>query len=198
MTTGQEQSLTVSFDNVRCIREEAIPEDRTAGLLGANDTEKKFIEFHRENPAVYALIVKLAREAKRRGKTKCAIDMIHAVCRWDFWLNTTSDDEYKLNNNHRPYYARLIMKQEPDLTDFFDLRELHSPSEIDSLPDGPRMAILCVGPGGKERLVPMDAVCEHSEVVRPNDFGVLIVKRLWAEAVGITKRRSVAEMENQR
>jgi hypothetical protein len=87
--------------------------------------DREFYDFHAKNPAVYRKLVELARQAKASGRTRVGIGMLYEVVRWHVFLITT-DDEYKLNNNHRSRYARLIMEQEPDLAGIFELRELHS------------------------------------------------------------------------
>ena len=85
-----------------------------------------FLAFHEANPEVYAQLVKLARQAKARGRTKMGIGMLWEVLRWHFWLETKGDAEFKLNNNHRSRYARLIMGLEADLLGVFETRELRS------------------------------------------------------------------------
>ena len=35
---------------------------------------------------------------------------------------TTPDPVFKLNNNHRAFYARLLMAQEAELEGFFEVR----------------------------------------------------------------------------
>lgn len=87
--------------------------------------EMAFRAFHQKNPDVYAKLVDLARRAKRAGKTNIGIGMLYEVVRWDYYL-TTSDDDFKLNNNYRSRYARLIMDAEPDLAGIFHLRELRA------------------------------------------------------------------------
>ena len=85
--------------------------------------ERAFSEFHARNPLVYERLVKLARDLRARGHRKLGIGMLYEVVRW-MELMETSDAEFKLNNNHRSRYARLIMSREPDLCDVFELREL--------------------------------------------------------------------------
>lgn len=87
--------------------------------------EAEFKSFHGQNPDVYLLLVKLAREAKSKGKTKAGIKMLFEVVRWEKYLTTTTSD-FKLNNNYTSRYARLIMQTEPDLKDFFNVRSLHT------------------------------------------------------------------------
>jgi hypothetical protein len=87
----------------------------------AETLEDRFREFHEENPHVYEEIVRLCRKAKERGRQRWGIGGVFEVLRWS-WLKTTGE-EFKLNNNHRAFYARLVMEREPDLAGFFQLRE---------------------------------------------------------------------------
>jgi hypothetical protein len=86
--------------------------------------ERAFVEFHEKNPQVYERLVKLARDLRARNRSrKLGIGMLYEVVRWMHFMETT-DEEYKLNNNHRSRYARMIMRNEPDLADAFEVREL--------------------------------------------------------------------------
>lgn len=83
---------------------------------------QKFEQFHAENPRVYTTLVRLAREwINRTGRQKLGIKTLYERARWEIAL-ATSDPDYKLNNNYTAFYARLIMHQEQDLADMFDLR----------------------------------------------------------------------------
>jgi hypothetical protein len=86
-----------------------------------------FRAFHAENPQVYATLVRLSREATVRGRTRIGVGMLWEVMRWEMWLASSKDDEgWKLNNNFRSRYARMIMEREQDLADVFEIRELRS------------------------------------------------------------------------
>jgi len=87
--------------------------------------EEAFRTFHAANPHVYQELVKLARRARRRGVARIGIGMLFEVLRWNVALRT-GGDEFKLNNNYRSYYARLIMLTEPDLVGVFETRQLHA------------------------------------------------------------------------
>jgi hypothetical protein len=91
--------------------------------------EAQFREFHRLNPDVYSTLVDLARKAKSRGKTKIGIKMLWEVLRWERFLATVGDSDYKLNNNYHSRYARLIMEQEGDLAGIFEVRKLKTPQD---------------------------------------------------------------------
>lgn len=83
-----------------------------------------FLRFHRENPHIYDEIVKLARRARGAGSQKIGIGMVFEVMRWRHTIGSSGDD-FKLNNNYRSYYARMVMAREYDLRDIFELRGLH-------------------------------------------------------------------------
>jgi len=89
--------------------------------------EDQFKIFHLMNPWVYDLLVNQARYLRFRGHQRVGIGMLFEVLRWKQMM--TTDDphsEFKLNNNYRSHYARLIMANEPDLVGIFELRELRT------------------------------------------------------------------------
>lgn len=86
--------------------------------------EARFREFHANNPEVYKELVDLARIAISKGKKKIGIRMLWEVMRWNRFLVTTDESQYKLNDHYYSRYARLIMDQEPDLASIFEVREL--------------------------------------------------------------------------
>ena len=83
----------------------------------------RFNAFHKANPHVYVALRHLGLMMKRRGHKRIGIAMLFEQLRWAYYLQTTDTDGFKLNNNYRAYYARLLMKQEPELTGFFTTRE---------------------------------------------------------------------------
>jgi hypothetical protein len=85
--------------------------------------EREFKDFHAEHPEVYWQLVKLARTWQTNGTAKLGIATLFEVLRWNSHLNPAHDGGYKLNNNYRALYARLIMEQEPDLNGLFEIRE---------------------------------------------------------------------------
>ena len=97
----------------------AIPQ---LSLLGEPNTcEERFLEFHQENPHVYDRLVAMCRRLTAKGHKKIGIAMLFEVMRWDHML-ATSDEPYKLNNNYKAYYARMIMASEADLAGVFNTR----------------------------------------------------------------------------
>lgn len=84
--------------------------------------ELAFWEFHKSHPEVYRRLVKLARDWFKRGRGRIGIATVFETARYTLAMETDSDG-LKLNNNHRAFYARLIMEREPDLDGMFGLRK---------------------------------------------------------------------------
>jgi len=86
---------------------------------------KRFEKFHADNPSVYDNLVRLAREFRRKGSNhnrKMGIAMLYETLRWNYYMNVETEEEYKLPNEFRAPYSRLVMDQEPDLQDAFTIR----------------------------------------------------------------------------
>jgi len=89
----------------------------------AKHIEEKFETYHKDNPHVYDLFVRFAKEAKESGRDKFSAYAIFERIRW-FVDVETRGDRFKVNNNYRPYYARKMMEEYPEFHDFFHIREL--------------------------------------------------------------------------
>lgn len=92
-------------------------------------TLSQFERYHGDNPHIYEGLKALAIRAKNAGFKAMGINRLHEILRWDLELAAKSDpqgDNYNLNNNYRPFYARLLMQQEPDLRGFFRTRHMEA------------------------------------------------------------------------
>lgn len=99
--------------------------------LGQTDMATKFEEFHANNPKVYETLVRLARQwVSTTGRHKIGIGALTERTRWEIAI-ATSDPDFKINNSYRAWYARLIMRQEPDLAGLFELRASEADSWIE-------------------------------------------------------------------
>ena len=96
----------------------------TERLLFGDDgpLREEFEKFHAANPHVYQAICKLAETAIERGRTHYSIATIYEVVRWHGHFGTNSDGDFKLNNNHRAFYARLWLADHPERPEFFGTR----------------------------------------------------------------------------
>lgn len=93
--------------------------------LPNNETDRKFQEFHKKNPEVYKHFVRITREAHNKGKKTLSIWLVANVVRWYVNMNTEDpNSEFKISNDYLSRYARLIMRQEPDLDGIFKIKRL--------------------------------------------------------------------------
>lgn len=106
--------------------EENLPSSDHVGPSPEATIKAAFLRFHADNPHIYDELVMLTRRAQRAGATKIGIGMLFEVLRWRVTLRTGGDD-FKLNNNYRSYYARMIMMRNEDLLGIFEIRRLHGP-----------------------------------------------------------------------
>jgi len=83
---------------------------------------EKFANFHFENPNVFRRLRERCWDLKAVGHKTYRIDLLigELVVKYD---ERTSDRKFGINNNHRPYYARLLNKQ-PGLEGFFKTRAM--------------------------------------------------------------------------
>jgi hypothetical protein len=92
---------------------------------GATISER-FDSFHRQNPWVYQALEELTRDEFARGNRRIGIAMLFEVLRWHYGRRTEGD-QFRLNNNLRSRYARLLMHNHPEWGEVFTTR--HLPSE---------------------------------------------------------------------
>lgn len=76
-----------------------------------------------DGAAVYAMVRRLALVMRRRGYAHYGIGALWETARYRLDLGRPGDP-YRLNNNWRSRMARELMRREPDLAGFFELREL--------------------------------------------------------------------------
>jgi aspartyl aminopeptidase len=88
--------------------------------------EEKFIKFDNENPKVYEMFVHFASELIDKGYKNLSTSLITERIRWEVKLFTVSDDQFKINNNHRAFYARKFMEDFPEYNGYFRIREQRS------------------------------------------------------------------------
>jgi len=89
-----------------------------------------FEKYCEDNPQVLVVLERFTWEAFAHGHTHIGIDFVHARARWYTSIETTGDD-FKLSNNFRPYYARLIMQRHPELRGVFRLRKAAADKELE-------------------------------------------------------------------
>lgn len=89
--------------------------------------EERFLEFHETNPNVYQWLRYFAIQAVSAGRRRLGIKHLIERARWEVALVTQGTDSFKVNNDHAPHYARLLMANEPLLAGVFETRVRRSP-----------------------------------------------------------------------
>lgn len=84
--------------------------------------EEAALAFHQRNPHVLQEIARVALRVKRAGRKRWSVNAAFEVVRYNADV-TTDHRTYKLNNNHRAFYARWLMRDVPELKGFFATRD---------------------------------------------------------------------------
>jgi len=90
--------------------------------LMTEQQEAQFRNFHRVHPHVYEQLKTLALRLKNVGVQSYGMKALFEILRFNALLSV--DNNFELNNNYAPLYARLLMKQEEELQGFFKIRTL--------------------------------------------------------------------------
>jgi hypothetical protein len=77
---------------------------------------------------VEAEAVRRARAVRARGLEHFGVAAIFESIRYDWTVGLLGDEDYRLNNNHRSFMARHLMREYPDLAGLFELRMLRGQS----------------------------------------------------------------------
>ena len=74
-----------------------------------------------QNPGAMFHFREFARQKIIRHQ-RFGIAAITERVRWEMSLSTTSDDGFKINNNHRAYIARRLVEEMPEVADLIRVR----------------------------------------------------------------------------
>ena len=85
--------------------------------------------FHAARPEIFHLFDKFTYQLIARGFKNYSVNAIFERIRWETdQADTEGRASFKLNNNHRSFYARRWMNKHPEHRGFFRLREQVSKS----------------------------------------------------------------------
>lgn len=87
---------------------------------------ERFEAWHALNPHVYVELRRLALDMVRRGSTRLSISMLTEVLRWSALQTRPDAQGYKINNDFRALFARMLSDNEPELAGRFELRARRS------------------------------------------------------------------------
>jgi hypothetical protein len=103
--------------------------ERQSRFTFESHQEARFAQYHADHPEIYRALLRFALEARRAGRDRLSINALFERVRWETLVGA-GDDTFKLNNNWRAHYARLLMRQEPALGPaFFETRTSRADTE---------------------------------------------------------------------
>lgn len=89
-------------------------------------------KYMRQNPAIWQQFCKFTWELVNAGCTRFGVALIFERIRYETKLRGVGEgEEFKINNNYRPYFARRFMKENPEAGEVFELRKVGQTREAD-------------------------------------------------------------------
>lgn len=96
--------------------------DRAGEQLSIQD---RFEAFHQLNPWILGKLEAMTADCVDRGLRRVGIGMLFEVLRYEYG-RATRGDAWKLNNDYRSRYARLLLERHPEWSSVFETRGLRS------------------------------------------------------------------------
>lgn len=87
--------------------------------------QDRFEAFHELNPWILTKLEAMTADCVERGLPRVGIGMLFEVLRYEYG-RATRGDTWRLNNNFRSRYARLLLERHPEWSSVFELRGLRS------------------------------------------------------------------------
>ncbi|MEV4557214.1 hypothetical protein AB0K51_09465 [Kitasatospora sp. NPDC049285] len=87
--------------------------------------QQQFEAFHQLNPWVLDALEELTADCLTRGFPHVGIGMLFEILRWRYGLHTRGD-AFRLNNNFRSRYVRLLIDRHPEWISVFEVRALRA------------------------------------------------------------------------
>lgn len=121
MTTDHEWSPVSESEQLVLEMQPLITPERVEG----ESIQQRFEAFHASNPWVYQAFCQITDDWIARGKGRIGIGMLTEILRWQYGRQTRGDD-FKINNNFRSRYVRLMVAEHPEYAEVFQTRELRA------------------------------------------------------------------------
>ena len=103
----------------------------------ADQIREAFEQYHSDNPQIWELFEKYTLATISRGHEHYGSSSVFERIRWHFAVDTKGPEakEVKINNNFKPYYARMFHTTHPQHDGFFRNRELNSERKLPEDPN---------------------------------------------------------------
>lgn len=100
---------------------EQVTEEEFLWRMRGCELGKKWLIWHKTNPAFFDLFERFAMEAINKGHTRLGGWLIANRVRWESAIVTTGCD-YKVSNDHIALFTRLFAVRHPNHKHFFKLK----------------------------------------------------------------------------
>ncbi|MEU8919527.1 hypothetical protein AB0D10_01150 [Kitasatospora sp. NPDC048545] len=97
-----------------------------AGSVRQQSIQERFEQFHALNGWVLAELERLTAECIDAKFAKVSLGMLFEIIRYSYGRATLSADDFRLNNDFRSRYARLLIEQHPEWATYFEVRALRA------------------------------------------------------------------------
>lgn len=88
-----------------------------------DEIKAQCVAFHELHPEVWQMFSQFTHEVIRRGFRNYSCNAIFERIRWEKDVGGDGQNQFKLNNNYRAFYARRFMRMYPQHDGFFRTRE---------------------------------------------------------------------------
>jgi hypothetical protein len=87
------------------------------------DLRKEAGKWIEQNPEAMSYFREFARQKISR-RQRFGIAAVAERVRWEMNLSTTSEDGFKINNNHRAYIARRLIEEMPEVAGLIRMKSV--------------------------------------------------------------------------
>lgn len=87
-------------------------------------TPENFENYHKQNPEIWEKLVEYAFKAVREHQRKhFSVKAIMYIIRWFTPITDDQPDQFKINDGWISHYNRKLIREYPELADYFETRE---------------------------------------------------------------------------
>jgi hypothetical protein len=99
--------------------------------MARSKQEQKFWDYHLSHPEVYDMLLRFAMQWRdsQGDDAVVGIGLLWERVRWEVSINY-DNETFKACNNHRAYYARLLMDRNPALDGIFRVKQQRIPASF--------------------------------------------------------------------
>ena len=85
-------------------------------------TPADFVSYHARNPQIYEAFKRITLRAIAKGYNYWSAKGVFEIIRWETKVQADEED-FKINNNYTPFYARMFCMDFPSHKEFFRKRK---------------------------------------------------------------------------